>query len=57
MNYQKEYAVLVARIDQALSILEQYAPAEYAVQSTRQLLTEALLEAEERFTDAQTGAG
>lgn len=55
MNYQKEYAVLVARIDQALSILEQYAPAEYAVQSTRQLLTEALLEAEERFTDAQPG--
>ncbi len=57
MNYQKEYAVLVTRIDQALSILEQCAPAEYAVQSARQLLTETLLEAEERFTDLQHGSG
>lgn len=48
-NYQKEYASLIGRIDQAISILENYAPGDPIIHQTVNLLFEALQEPEEHY--------
>lgn len=49
MDYQKEYASLVGQIDRAISILENYAPADPIVQRAGDLLLSALRDAEEHY--------
>ena len=50
MNYQKEYARLVGQTDRAITLLERDAP---AVREAMNLLTAALLDAEERYIRAE----
>lgn len=49
MDYQKEYATLVGQVDRAISMLELCPSQDPVLRGVRQLLTDALLQAEERF--------
>ena len=56
MDYQKEYANLVAQIDRVLSILESCAPADPIVKRAGELLLSALWEAEEHYISSERSA-
>ena len=56
MDYQKEYANLVAQIDRVLSILESCAPDVPIVKRAGELLLSALWEAEEHYISSERSA-
>ena len=56
MDYQKEYANLVAQIDRVLSILESCAPDDPIVKRAGELLLSALWEAEEHYIASERSA-
>lgn len=56
MDYQKEYANLVAQIDRVLSILEGCAPNDPIIKRAGELLLSALWEAEEHYISSEQSA-
>lgn len=55
LDYQKEYAILIGQIDRALSVLELCTPLDPFAFGAQQLLSNALLEAEEHFVARADG--
>ena len=49
MNYKKEYAILVGQVDQVTALLEEYGGGGLVIRKAVELLTAALLDAEERY--------